>query len=288
MTYEQVKTLKPTEFKRLCGVYPDTFKDMVTVLKAEKVWQKKTGRPSKLSTEDQLLITLEYWREYRTYFHRGNSWGINESTAYRIVRKVENILIKSGLFNLPGKKALLESNSEIEVIVVDVSEQEIERPKKKQKSYYSGKQGYHTLKSQVVADLAQRARCDQKSEQVICVRCEKGRVHDFRLWKESKIRLNKEIEILGDKGYQGIQKLHQNSQIPHKKKKKEKLSKEQKKANRQLSQRRIVIEHIHRRLKIFRILSSRYRNRRRRFGLRLNLIAGIYNYELRYRQKDIS
>ena len=60
MNYEQVKTLKPTEFKRLCGVYPDTFKDMVTVLKAEKVWQKKTGRPSKLSTEDQLLITLEY------------------------------------------------------------------------------------------------------------------------------------------------------------------------------------------------------------------------------------
>ncbi len=95
--------------------------------------------------------------------------------------------------------------------------------KKKQKSCYSGKQGYHTLKSQVVAD--------QKSEQVICVRCEKGRVHDFRLWKESKIRLNKEIEILGDKGYQGIQKIHQNSQIPHKKKKKEKLSKEQKKAN---------------------------------------------------------
>nr|WP_228051256.1 transposase family protein [Microcystis aeruginosa] len=83
---------------------------MVTVLKAEKVWQKKTGRPSKLSTEDQLLITLEYWREYRTYFHLGNSWGVNESTAYRIVRKVENILIKSGLFNLPGKKALLESN----------------------------------------------------------------------------------------------------------------------------------------------------------------------------------
>ncbi|CCI07553.1 transposase (fragment) [Microcystis aeruginosa PCC 7941] len=104
--------------------------------------------------------------------------------------------------------------------MVDVSEQEIERPQKKQKSCYSGKQGYHTLKSQVVADLAQRARCDQKSEQVICVRCEKGRVHDFRLWKESKIRLNKEIEILGDKGYQGIQKIHQNSQIPHKKRKK--------------------------------------------------------------------
>ena len=88
----------------MCGLYPDTFKDMVTVLVVEKVWQKKTGRPSKLSTEDQLLITLEYWQEYRTYFHLGNSWVINGSTAYRIVRKVENILIKSGLFNLLKKK----------------------------------------------------------------------------------------------------------------------------------------------------------------------------------------
>jgi IS5 family transposase len=106
--------------------------------------------------------------------------------------------------------------------------------------------------------------------------------------KESKIWINKEIELLGDKGYQGIQKLHQKSKTPQKKKRKEKLSKEQKKANRQLSQRRIVIEHIHRSLKIFRILSSRYRNRRKRFGLRFNLIAGIYNYELSYQQKDIS
>lgn len=130
MSYEQVKNLKPAEFKRLCGVYPETFKEMVTVVAAEKVWQKKTGRPSKLSSEDQLLMTLEYWREYRTYFHLGKSWGVNESTAYRIIKKVEDILIKSGLFNLPGKKALVENRSEIEVVVVDVAETEIERPKK--------------------------------------------------------------------------------------------------------------------------------------------------------------
>ena len=135
MTYEQVTTLKQTEFKRLCSVYPDTFKKMVTVLKAAKVWEKKTGRPSKLSTEDQILITLEYWREYRTYLQRGNSRDINESTANRIVRKVENIIIKSGQLSILGKKAPLESNGGREVIVVDVSEQEIERPKKKQKSY---------------------------------------------------------------------------------------------------------------------------------------------------------
>lgn len=280
MAYEQIKNLSPAEFKRFCGVYPETFEDMVKVLSAEKMLQTKTGRPSKLKIEEQILMTLEYWREYRTYFHIGNSWGVNESTAYRIIKKVEDILSKSGLFNLPGKKALVEISSELEAVLIDVAEHEIERPKKKQKSCYSGKQKCHTLKSQVIAN--------QKNKQIICTRCGKGRVHDFRMLKESKIRINKEIEILGDKGYQGIQKLHKKSKTPQKKKRNEKLSKEQKQANRQLSQRRIVIEHIHRSLKIFRILSSRYRNRRKRFGLRFNLIAGIYNYELRYQQKDIS
>ena len=68
MTYEKVKNLNPEEFKRFCGVYPETFKDMVKVLAVEKVLQKKSGRPSKLSLEDQILMTLEYLREYRTYF----------------------------------------------------------------------------------------------------------------------------------------------------------------------------------------------------------------------------
>lgn len=130
MAYEQVKNLKQTEFKRLCGVSPETFKNMVKVLAAEKILQKKTGRPSKLSLEDQILITLEYWREYRTYFHIGTSWGINETTAIRIIRKVEDILVKSGLFNLPGKKVVQQNNQGIEVVVVDVAEHEIERPKK--------------------------------------------------------------------------------------------------------------------------------------------------------------
>lgn len=85
---------------------------------------------------------------------------------------------------------------------------------------------------------------------------------------------------MADKGYQGIQEIHSNSRIPYKKKQKQKLNKKQKKFNRTLAKERIIIEHIHRSLKIFRILSSRYRNRRRRFSLRFNLIAGIYNYEL--------
>ena len=119
-----------------------------------------------------------------------------------------------------------------------------------------------------------------KTNEIICTAVSNGKVHDFRIWKESQIGIGKKIELLADKGYQGIQKLHEQSRIPLKKTKKISLTQEQKKFNRQLAKERIVVEHVHRKLKIFRVLSSRYRNRRQRFGLRFNLIAGIYNYGL--------
>ena len=76
-------------------------------------------------------MTLSYWREYRTYFHTGQDWEINESTAYRIIRRVEDMLIQSGLFALSGKKKLIEPDSQIKTIVIDVTEHEVERPQKK-------------------------------------------------------------------------------------------------------------------------------------------------------------
>ena len=121
---------------------------------------------------------------------------------------------------------------------------------------------------------------NQQTKQIICTAHGKGQEHDFKLFKRSRTYLNEKIFCLGDKGYQGIQKSHSLSQTPHKKPRKSKLSKEQKQQNRQLASFRIVIEHIYRNLKIFRILSERYRNRKKRFGLRFNLIAAIYNYEL--------
>ena len=120
----------------------------------------------------------------------------------------------------------------------------------------------------------------QKTKAIVCVVVRNGKVHDFRIWKESQIDLGEKTEILADKGYQGIKKIHDRSRTPIKKTRKKSLSKEQRKFNKQLAKERIIVEHVHRRLKIFRILSSRSRNRRRRFGLRINLIAGIYNYEL--------
>jgi hypothetical protein len=278
MNYEQLQKLNPADFKRYCGVHQETFKEMVKIVKAEKILQKKSVRPSKLSIENQILMTLSYLREYPTFFHLGIKWGINESNSYRIVIRTEKILIKSGLFNLPGKKILNRiQNEEIETVVVDVSEHEIERPQKKQKKYYSGKQKYHTIKSQVLAN--------KKSAKIICTAFSEGKTHDFSLFKKSKIGMNEELELLADKGYQGIKKIHNNSRTPIKKTKNKELSQAEKVLNRQLAKERIIIENIHRSLNIFRILSSRYRNRRRRFGLRFNLIAGIYNYELSLKTK---
>lgn len=112
MTYEQVRHLKPTEFKRLSGVRPETFEAMVTILRQAKI-QKPPGRPSKLSLEDQLLMTLEYGREYRTYFQIGKYWGVNESYSYRIIRKTEQTLSTSRAFTLAGSKKLAAADTQI-------------------------------------------------------------------------------------------------------------------------------------------------------------------------------
>jgi hypothetical protein len=106
---------------------------MVEVLKQELPKPRQKGEQPKLIVEDQLLMALEYWREYRTYFHIGQSWGVHESTACRIVHRVEDKLIKSGEFSLPGKKELLSSETEWSILIVDVGESPIERPKKNRK-----------------------------------------------------------------------------------------------------------------------------------------------------------
>ncbi len=106
-----------------------------------------------------------------------------------------------------------------------------------------------------------------------------GRRHDFKLYQASGVRFAPQTESLQDKGYQGIHKWHSNSRLPHKRPRGGQLSQEQKADNRALARRRVVIEQVNRCLKIFRILAQRYRNRRRRFGLRCNLIAALYNYE---------
>jgi len=127
MHYETIQHLKDTDFKRLTGVQRTTFDLMLKVVEKSL---GTFGRPPALSRADQLLLTLMYWREYRTEFHIAQSYGVSEATVCRTIQKVENALVRSGKFRLPGKKALQASDTVFEVVLVDVSEHPIERPKK--------------------------------------------------------------------------------------------------------------------------------------------------------------
>ena len=128
------------------------------------------------------------------------------------------------------------------------------------------------MKTQVVVGKA--------DNQIICTDFCEGKKHDFRLFKESRVHCLRETELLADSGYSGIAKIHCNSQIPKKSSKKKPLSKTDKNSNRALSSKRIVVENVIGSVKRYRIIGERYRNRRKRFALRFNLIAAIHNFEL--------
>jgi len=131
MKYDATTKLKDHEFRRLTGVKRKTFAKMVEILSmAEAAKRRKGGHKSKISIENMLLLTLEYWREYRTYFHIAQDFGVHETQAIRISRWVEDTLVKDGTFSLPGKKTLARSEAEYEVILIDATETPIERPKK--------------------------------------------------------------------------------------------------------------------------------------------------------------
>lgn len=137
--FDKIKTLSPEKFRRLTGIKRTTFDSMVAILQdAVNKRYKSSGRRGLLSLEDKLLMTLEYLREYRTYFHLSQSYGLSESACYRACRWVEDTLIKSGAFSLPGKKALVKSDMEYEVVLIDATESPIERPKKRVRAKKKG------------------------------------------------------------------------------------------------------------------------------------------------------
>lgn len=131
MKYKEIEKLEGEKFRRLTGVKKATFERMVEIMDEEDKRKKaRSGRKSKLCIEDRLLMALEYIREYRTYFHIGQSYGMSESNCFKIIRWVEDTLIKYPDFALPGKKELLKSDVEYEVLVIDGTETPVERPKK--------------------------------------------------------------------------------------------------------------------------------------------------------------
>ena len=131
MKYENIRGYEDVKFRRITGVKRSTFEKMLEILRPVKSSLTANGGPKpKLSLEDMLLAALEYLREYSTYAHVAASYGVSESSIYRTIKWVEDTLIRDGTFSLPGRKALLKSDAEFEVILIDATETPVERPKR--------------------------------------------------------------------------------------------------------------------------------------------------------------
>ena len=143
--YENIQKYPDEQFRRITGIKRVTFEKMLTILRPAKLELTLKGGPKpKLCLEDMLLAALEYLREYRTYAHVAASYGVCESSIFRIIKWVENTLIKEGTFALPGCKALLKSDVDYEVVLIDATESPIERSKKSKNTTTVGKRsGIH-------------------------------------------------------------------------------------------------------------------------------------------------
>lgn len=141
MMFDKLKSIKKKEILRLTGIDENTFNKILEILKAEELKKlKKGGKPNKLSLENRLLMALEYWREYRTYFHIAKSYKISESSCFRNIKWIENTLIKNVHFQqLIGQKSLLNDSFKNKTVIIDVTESPIQRPKKDKRNIIQAK-----------------------------------------------------------------------------------------------------------------------------------------------------
>jgi hypothetical protein len=259
----------PTIFLRLFGVTPVQFHEIL--VKVSPLWQrhilgkyKRPGRNFVLSLENMLLMVLLYYRTYSTQIFIGFLFGLDDSRVCRLIQKLEPLLAK--MMILPKQKHL--SQEELESILVDATEQPIERPKKGQKPYYSGKKKRHTLKTEIRTTLQGRIIHVSKSYP--------GSLHDFNVHKQEPPLYPKSRAFV-DSGYQGLDKDHPDTEMPYKASKTKPLDKEAKAYNQALSRIRVRVENVLGDMKVFRILADRYRNKRKRYAIKFKIIAAIVN-----------
>ncbi len=273
--YQEIKADTPETFKRMTGLSKDNFQYLCdkteTYIEEENQRNplKKRGlKKSKLSPEDGILLTIYYLRHYPTFINLADVFEISESYCHKIYSRYVKILTQ--VETLPNRKKLLENPPD--TLIIDVTEQPIERPVKSQKPYYSGKKKRHTVKVQILSNAI---------GEILAVDCAKGKQHDFSIFKESDVLIPKDSELLADSGYQGLNKYHKNSLIPIKKKKDKSLTYEDKAHNKKLSKRRILIENVNRLCKIFRIVKEVFRGKHKNYGLTWRLVAALVNLRCR-------
>lgn len=194
----------------------------------------------------------------------GYLFGLDDSRVCRLIQKLEPLVAQ--VVSIQKSRHL--SQEKIEELILDATEQPIERPRQGQKVYYSGKKKRHTLKNEI--------RITPKGRIVHISKSHPGSIHDFALHKEEP-PLHKHTRAYADSGYTGLDKIHQQAEVPFKKKKGKSLDKEEKLYNHALSRFRVIVENIIGDMKVFRIFSDRYRNKRKRHHLKVNIIAGLVN-----------
>lgn len=262
---------EPKKFKRETGLSIAGFSALVNKVVAH-IESQKQNRPlsrrgkqvSKLSQQDRVLLTIYYLRHYPTLSNLGDVFDLSESYTCKIYHRYARMLAQ--IEKLDNRKNLLEQAPQM--IIIDVSEQPIERPVKRQQDYYSGKKR-HTIKAQLIIFASKLT--------ILSVVLSKGRQHDFSIFKASRVLLHRESTLLADSGYQGIEAYHKQSSIPIKKKKGQRLTVEEKAYNKALSKQRILIENVNRRCKIFKITKDVYRGKHKHYSLTWNLVAALVN-----------
>jgi len=267
-----------TSFSRLFGVKIEKFRQILAQLEpiyAREVTAKykRPGTPTDLDLLDQLLLILLCYRSNISYLQLSIHFDLHPSQICRYIRRLEPLLVQV----LPLKKAQKISADEVSTLLVDATEQHINRPKKSQQTFYSGKKKAHTLKSQIIVTA--------RGQIVAISRPYSGKNHDFNICKREMRKIMCEIpaqnpekmQIHVDSGYQGLQKLLKGVLLPHKASKNNPLDLEKKIYNRKISRIRVKVEHIFAQMKKYRILSEKYRGKIARYGLKTRIIAGLVN-----------
>jgi hypothetical protein len=289
----------PSVFRHLTGLTVAAFDQLLadvvpaldaarrrTLDRADRARAFGGGDRPDLSWADQVLLTVVWLRQYPTNEVLGFLFGVSDSTASRVRTRCVPVLEQAGkdTMRMPdpgaaGRKrlpALLEDTPEL-AVVIDSFEQRTQRPKRRQRAYYSGKKKAHTLKSQVTVD-------EDTGDIVDVSDTVPGRWSDIKLLKRSRVlkRLPDGVGGLGDLGYTGIRDLHPRGACPRKKPRGKTRPKRDVRYNRAFSRRRIVVEHALARLRRYRALTDVNRHRRKGHAARVRAAAGLVNRMLRH------
>ena len=263
------------EFASLTGVAADTFDDMVRRLRP--VWERevveaktKDGRPWGVGgLEDHLLVLLILYRCHLTQAVLGCLYGVDKSAISRSKGRIERIAAKV----LGVRRRILVSADEAQALIVDCTEQPIQRPRRKQRCYYSGKRRRHTIKAEPVATHhGGRTRIAAVPPPA------PGRTHDLTLRRRGP-PVPEGCRVYADSAYQGYEEEHPATEIPYKRPPGGRLAKDEREYNRALSSFRVRIEHVFARLKTFRILRDVFRYPRATYHATIRIVAGILNLQ---------